>query len=250
MFVESDIICTDKYLAAFPDNYFKTDVFYNNFRFCWRGSIAAIPSQFDKLIIAGHADYPITSEIVSRYPSAEWRCVNTQTPLASGLPLGITNDCDDSEIHRIYGNTRIMMEVVAEPRNIVNLMYVNFSTNTYPSERVPLLEKFVGKSWATYGYIVPTLEGRKRYLSDIRNHVFTLCPRGNGVDTHRLWEALYMGSIPIVKRDIAHSGWEDLPILWIDSWDEVTEEFLISERVRIESTAWNLEKLKIGYWIK
>jgi hypothetical protein len=32
-----------------------------------------------------------------------------------------------------------------------------------------------------------------------------------------------MGSIPIVKNDIAHSEWQDLPILFINNWNEITE---------------------------
>jgi hypothetical protein len=59
-----------------------------------------------------------------------------------------------------------------------------------------------------------------------------------------------MGSIPIVQRDIAHAGWTDLPILFVDSWDEVTTERLAVEHDRITAGTWNMEKLKIGYWIR
>jgi hypothetical protein len=33
----------------------------------------------------------------------------------------------------------------------------------------------------------------------MRRHNWVLAPRGNGVDTHRTWEALYRGAIPIVE---------------------------------------------------
>jgi hypothetical protein len=58
-----------------------------------------------------------------------------------------------------------------------------------------------------------------------------------------------MGSIPIVKRDVAHVGWTDLPILFVDDWKEVTYERLLAEQKRIESTSWNMEKLRVSYWI-
>jgi hypothetical protein len=58
-----------------------------------------------------------------------------------------------------------------------------------------------------------------------------------------------MGSIPIVKRDSAHAGWTDLPILFVDNWNEVTQDRLLAEQKRIESTSWNMEKLKVGYWV-
>lgn len=51
-------------------------------------------------------------------------------------------------------------------------------------------------------------------------HRFIAVPRGNGVDTHRLWESLYRGSIPIVlenewSRSLVKLG---LPILMIQEW--------------------------------
>ncbi len=51
-------------------------------------------------------------------------------------------------------------------------------------------------------------------------HKFIAVPRGNGVDTHRLWESLYRGSIPIVlenewSRSLAELG---LPVLLIQEW--------------------------------
>ena len=113
-----------------------------------------------------------------------------------------------------------------------------------------MYRKFAEKPWVTEGTMIQTPEGRRTYLRDLRNHEFVLCPRGHGVDTHRLWETLYMGSIPIVQRDPVHSGWQDLPICWIDSWDEVTPEFLSQQKEAILNRRLNLEKLRVGYWIR
>ena len=55
-------------------------------------------------------------------------------------------------------------------------------------------------------------------------------------------------SVPIVVRHIALEEFADLPICWIDRWEEVTPEFLQSEFARITETKWNLEKLTFGYW--
>jgi hypothetical protein len=35
----------------------------------------------------------------------------------------------------------------------------------------------------------------------------------------------------------------------VDDWKEVTYERLIAEQKRIDSTSWNMEKLKVGYWV-
>lgn len=244
----NDIITTDTYLMAFPSFYNKTDVFYAP-QVWWRGRIVRAPTGPQKCIVAGHSDYPITDEIVQRHPAHVWWSVNSQSKRVSGLPLGITNDCDDSPIHRIYGNTRSMKEVVEEPRVIKNRVYLNFSLHTHPSRQY-VFNLFHTKPWVTVGTQINTMEGRKAFLQEVRNHEFVLCPRGNGVDTHRLWETLYMGSIPIVQRDIAHRGWEDLPIAWIDSWEEVTSEWLDTQLERIKNGSWAMEKLKASYWIE
>ena len=53
---------------------------------------------------------------------------------------------------------------------------------------------------------------------------FVLCPPGNGIDTHRTWEALALRSIPIVIRSsrLADRLYEGLPVVLVDSFREVT----------------------------
>lgn len=250
MLTKDTIITSDRIFAAFPDVYYKTDVFYSGGRsVLWREKIYRAPLRTERFIITGHADYPIVDEIVRAYPHATWWGVNKQTPRVRGLPLGITNATNESEYHPIYGNLDVMVEVAQQPRTIKNLVYMNFSVETYPHERRRVWDMFASKPWVTCGSHVVSHEARKTFLEDVRNHSFVLCPRGNGIDTHRLWETLYMGSIPIVIWDIAHSDWTDLPILFVSSWEEVTEERLRAEEARIRARSWTLAKLDVNYWI-
>lgn len=61
-----------------------------------------------------------------------------------------------------------------------------------------------------------------KYAALAGRYRFVACPRGNGLDTHRFWETLYRGSIPIVKQSI----WSDLvgelgvPLIAIEEWTE------------------------------
>lgn len=244
-----DVLCTDKYWKAFPNAYYKTDVFYLRDPFEWRGLRMERPYLSIPLLITGHSDFPVGDILATRYPMTTWFSVNSQSSRVHGLPLGITNNTNESDLHRIYGNVDVMVEVAQQPRDIKNLVYMNFSRDTYPTERIPVWDLFASKPWVTVEQHVPTLEGRHQYLTSIRNHSFTLCPRGNGVDTHRLWETLYMGSIPIVREDITHRDWTDLPILFVKDWAEVTEEFLQKVRVDFANRQWNWNKLKASYWI-
>lgn len=249
-YTKEDIITTDKYLSAFSNSYYKTDCILSKSPISWRGTQHEPPSKNQKIIISGHSDYGITEDLVEYYNPQIWWAVNKQT-LSSrvhALPLGITNDTHESSLHPIYGNLDCMIQVMNEPKQSKNLVYLNFNQNTHP-ERKAVYDIFNSKDWITLGQIENTVEGRTNFLRDIRNHTFVLCPRGNGIDTHRLWETLYMGSIPIVKKDIGYSDFSDLPICFVDSWDQVTPEFLETEKQRIESRSWNLDKLKVSYWI-
>lgn len=252
MFTKDDILSNDKFLSLANDTlaYIKTDTLTLEHPIQWRG-------RFHKerpapVWITGHSDYPITKKVYDRYAhnTSVWYAVNKEhrAPNLHSIPLGITNDCDDSPVHRIFGNTDIMMEVMAQPRTLKNLVYMNFVVATFPQERRPVFELFKDKSWVTCEESVMTLEGRRQFLQSIRNHKFVLCPRGNGADTHRLWETLYMGAIPVVKRHVAMEDFYDLPIVWIDDWTDVTEPFLGSEYERITTKEWNLDKLKFSYW--
>ena len=60
---------------------------------------------------------------------------------------------------------------------------------------------------------------------------YALCPRGCGVDTHRFYECIYLGCIPIVTRtntvfDRLYAPDTGFPCLVVERWADVTEELL------------------------
>jgi hypothetical protein len=217
----------------------------------WRNNIHTLrPSN---IWITGHSDYSIDTDIYNKYQHNcnIWYAVNknVDNEKVKALPLGITNYTNESELHPIYGNVDIMLEVMAQPKEIKNLVYLNFNINTFPSERQRCYDYFKDKTYVTKGIIENTLDGRKKFLQEVREHKFVLCPRGNGIDTHRLWETLYMGSIPIVKKHLAMDEFVDLPILFIDDWTDISNEtFLESKYIEIVNKKWNMDKLKFSYW--
>jgi hypothetical protein len=252
---EEDILTTDRYKAiaekyAPHTSYTKTDVFKLGGPIRWRGQYHTYTPA--PIWLSGHSDYGITPDIYNKYKHncSVWFTLNKETDTDNlfALPLGRTNNTNESHVHPILGDTAVMCRTAQEPKHDTNLVYMNFSIGTYPQERQPVFDMFKDKSWVTVGQSVMTHQGSETYLHTLRNHTFALCPRGNGLDTHRLWEALYMGSIPIVRRHFGLREFEDLPICWIDNWAEVTPEFLESERKRIMSSTWNFKKLTIGYW--
>jgi len=64
---------------------------------------------------------------------------------------------------------------------------------------------------------------------------YTLSPRGAGEDCHRFYEAIYLDSIPIVKRTNTpfDKMYKIFPCLIINDWHEVTEELLLNNKNRL-----------------
>jgi len=57
--------------------------------------------------------------------------------------------------------------------------------------------------------------------AEISSHFkYVAAPRGNGLDTHRFWETLYRGSIPVVSQSIWSTELRSLgiPLIEIDEW--------------------------------
>ena len=68
------------------------------------------------------------------------------------------------------------------------------------------------------------------------------------MDCHRTWEALCLGSIPILKAPNFKSLFEDLPVLIVNNWSEVTEDLLNITIINFKSKLFNYEKLTLEYW--
>jgi len=251
MFSKDDMLTTDKYLSLASENilYLKTDLLtYGIEEMGFRGSI--ISAKPANVWITGHSDYCINYDLFQKYEGncKFWFTVNKnfETERLISLPLGIPNN--NPEIPLFFGNIEIMLEIMEKPRMLKNLVYMNFSINTCTVEREGCYQYFNDKEWVSKGTNLQSLEGRRSFLEDIRNHKFVLCPRGNGIDTHRLWEALYMGSIPIVKNHISYTEFHDLPILFVNEWTDITEVFLENKYKEINERSWNMDKLKFSYW--
>jgi hypothetical protein len=169
--------------------------------------------------------------------------VNIIDPKIESLPIGLEN----VKWLRRDPKLKKMEEKLLQPRKYRNIMYVNHTIAHNPEHRAKSYQIFKDKSWATiqYGH---NGKGFDEYLDNLYNHNFTISPEGNGIDCPRTWECLYMGTIPIEKRNINNQFYIDLPICFVDDWDEVTEDFLVSEYVRIKTGKWNMEKLTFEYW--
>ncbi len=82
---------------------------------------------------------------------------------------------------------------------------------------------------------------------------FVASPPGAGMDCHRTWEALALGSVPIVQRFAPMATmYDDLPIWQVDHVSEITQESLQSKAAEVnrnlQDGLYDFRKLTIGWW--
>jgi len=81
----------------------------------------------------------------------------------------------------------------------------------------------------------------------VTNYKFIISPHGNGLDCHRTYEAMFLGSIPIVRTSPLDIIYKDMPIIILKDWHLININKLIEESKTI--IAKSREKLFLKYWI-
>lgn len=92
----------------------------------------------------------------------------------------------------------------------------------------------------------------QHYANISKNFRFVACPRGNGWDTHRFWETLYRGSVPIVLEDpwAAQIDNLEIPIIQVKKWDELEIGNAIQNYSLPDFIPMQIDALWVDYWIK
>lgn len=155
------------------------------------------------------------------------------------IPIGIANEQWE------HGNEEVLRKVMEMDIPKTGFCYCNFSLHTHPSrsEIYNLLKKC---DWITFE---TEHLGFEDYLKKLKSFEYVISPRGNSVDCHRTWEALYVGTTPIVERSLALIDFcDNLPINYM-RWDvdERNGFFAIQEILNKSKT---LNYADMDFWIK
>lgn len=74
------------------------------------------------------------------------------------------------------------------------------------------------------------LDDIHNYFDELAKHKFIISPEGNSKDSHRNYEAVLAGSVPIMEySDEMEYIYEGLPILWTYNYSEINEEYLLNK---------------------
>ncbi|MBU6384242.1 MAG: hypothetical protein KGQ49_05350 [Verrucomicrobia bacterium] len=191
--------------------------------------------------VEGYSDGPLPGphEKLLRIPNvAGWFVQNLDRPMSDRLfpiPIGLCNTFWQQ------GDLKLVKE---KERDI--FCYVNFSLGTNWDKRKPCWDYFENKNWAQKRIGRPF----QTFLDDLSRSVFVISPPGNGLDCHRTWEALYFKCYPVVLSSTLDPLYEGLPVVVVNSWDEVTEELLLRKKAEFDAQEWAFERAYIPYWFE
>jgi hypothetical protein len=170
------------------------------------------------------------------------------------LPLGLTNPEKNSDVHALLSNDIHLLEADSSsefPDRFTPELYANFSLHHNKKVRADLNE-YLRRTRYIVRQTTPSMtsSGRVAYLRQLRESPMVLCPEGNGVDTHRLWETLYMGGIPVMLENPALDDLvEGLPVIRLRAWEELDNMSAIEELWDAAvHRSWNQDRLLRSYW--
>ena len=88
-----------------------------------------------------------------------------------------------------------------------------------------------------------------RFFEDITKSKFVFSPEGNGIDTHRTYEALIFKSIPICEHnEDIKTKYDGLPILYTTDYSEITEDYLFEKYNEMKNKTYDFSRLFLSYY--
>jgi len=110
-------------------------------------------------------------------------------------------------------------------------VYFNFNVQTNLSKRMCCFKKLKDKfEW------LDDVSPNKN-IQRLSEYEFCICPEGNGVDTHRLWEALYVKTVPIVMAsdftNVLLSN--NVPLVVVNDWSDLNLDELDYSKYNLEN---------------
>ena len=189
-------------------------------------------------LITNQTDHSITKELFKLKPTciSEWYSININfnSPDLIPIPLGLSNENEKNLNKKHFSKLK-------ENKNKIYKIYINFQKNTNYIKRNKHIKKFKNKTFIHIDE--PNLQ-LDVYAEKLNSYKFILCPVGNGIDTHRVWESLYAGSVPIVQKHISMSTLENLNAIQIDDFSNIDFKLIDNYSPKKE----NNKKLTIEFW--
>jgi hypothetical protein len=153
------------------------------------------PAAYDTsyVLVTGNSDENIDEKYRSVFDSPLVRAAYCQNllidhPKCNVLPIGQANQ------QWPHGDAGALQIVARSALKKTKQVYFQFSPQTHHSRYA--CTTVMQQKGLQMSPVRPYLA----YLIDLATHRYAICPIGNGADTHRFWECVYLDVVPIVLR--------------------------------------------------
>jgi len=145
----------------------------------------------------------------------KWFAQNLEIPMIDGIypiPIGLEN--------RRYLNNGMISDFDVDTSK-TNLIISSFNLSTNKAAR-SIVHDLSKKNNLIENL---TFSNHIDYIKSLSTFKFNLCPSGNGLDTHRIWESLMVETIPVMLSNNFSNNFYNLgiPILLIEKWEELNK---------------------------
>jgi hypothetical protein len=249
-----DFIQINKFSKLHDDNkiiFCKTDFIFEEFK-----NIEKLPH--DVILITGNSDYPIDEHRFHSKPNniKKWYAQNAliNDEILIPLPIALENKLESIRSgHGVGYYDRVSEKEKLLSRNLTiepsKKYYSNFNIQTNYSYRSKIKDICINSSHIDWEESNLSL---KEFFDKILEYEAIICPIGNGIDTHRLWEVLYSNRIPITIKvgDFKiYELYEKLPIVILDNENQLYDEELLDKKIKeIKNNQYNMSLLDYSYW--
>lgn len=212
----------------------------------------------DVVLITGNSDYPIDVYRFNKKPKnvKKWFAQNAiinHIDLVP-IPIGIENKLPafrDGHGIGYYDNAQLKEDLVLRNLQVTptKKIYANFNISTNYHYRSLVRDVCVKSDYIDWDE--PNLS-LVEFFDKILDYEMIVCPAGNGVDTHRLWEVLYSNRIPITIKvgDFKiYELYDKLPVIILDNIEDLYNIDLIEKKLeKIKNNEYDLSILDVSYW--
>lgn len=233
MITKDDIITPDKFLSL-ANNYIsrygrdiqltpERNIFFVKPDFIDDFRTNVLPKINYKFKLITHdSDYPVTAshlDILNNEYLETWYGMNCHImhDKLQPIPIGMANEVWP------HGDKDVIINVANKSNEKKNLVYCNFDISTNYGERSAALMALRGMDYIDFESNNLSF---KDYIEKLSTYKYVISPPGNSVDCHRIWESIYVGTIPICLKSIPLVFFKDSPIMFINTWADVTKEKL------------------------
>lgn len=192
----------------------------------------------DKYIIKmdsySYGTFDKVPDCISRWYTCNLNCEVDRTKI---IPFGVNHQGHGKDIVQSY-------HTKTEEKN--PCLYINFQINTL--ERQRLHEKLTGNR--NLRKLVCHTRKIEEFYADLSSCRFVACPAGNGLDCYRVYEALLVGSIPVLLKTPFSKNLQELgfPVYLTESLEGLSNDELNLGYEIIKQTKTSLDALKRELW--